>query len=636
MLKQLDSTYWRNLENIHNSRAHRPTVLDRQVAEAILRAGILAIEDRQNLKTCHRVVPAPTGSGKSTCSIALATALIEAGTGTSVLFVCETIKQADAVYQQLKEFSAYGDVAIWTSEHDQARPEQGDKHNARFYLNDLAIHRIVVVTHKLYKRHASGFALRYNNSERTLTIIDERIQEVAVFDLDLGDIAKARDSVMSEYGCESDAFRAVDELYRFADRRWAANDNGNRPYCPLIKSLSPWFDSAEASQLFHASEGGHLSKVIGLARCLAKGNAFVANWVGGKEGRRFMGYHHDLPILPGTILLDATAGIDGVNDVAGWRATVSTPTLSYANLDICVLAPPISLIGPQERISQIVRSPKGASDYAAYIRETVLAHTTPGELVLVVTHKALLDSAFLPGNASFDDGQAYDLDGRKVCFINWGAGIGSNQWRNASAVFLFGAFHLPKRTMVAINLALQGKPSSSDLLERIQSPNSPEATLKQLENGHLARWIVQLAMRGSARNISADGECGKQRLFVTTDFRWFMEHHGRLFPGARITQDESVRLRLQAERGGATGLAAVLFSSPDSTLTTARIKELTGIDFSKHGGRYLSDPFVKQAMAEGGWTFIKGGGRGKPSRFERSVWPHADNDNNEYELAFTA
>ncbi|MFY7929593.1 MAG: hypothetical protein ACOVS5_12050, partial [Oligoflexus sp.] len=409
-----------------------------------------------------------------------------------------------------------------------------------------------------------------------------------------------------------------------------------RSYCPLIRSVSAWFDTAEASQLIHTNEESPLSKVIGLARCLAKGNVFVSNWIGGKQGRRFVGYHLDLPILPGTMLLDATAGIDGVSDVASWRQTVSTPRLSYANLDIRLLAPPISLIGGRERITQVVKTPERARAYAAYILDEVRANTNPGERVLVVTHKALLDNDYLPCSASFDDDQAYDLDGWKVCFINWGAGIGSNQWRDATAVFLFGSFHLPKRTLVATNLALQGRSSTSPLLERMQSPNSPEQTLRQLEDGHIGRWIVQLAMRGSARNVSDDGVCGDQRLYVTTDFQWFMQRHARLFPGAQVTQDGSVRLRLQVERGGAKGVAALLFTHSGDTLTTTTIKELTGVDFSKHGGRYLDDPLVKQAIEEGGWVFVKGGGRGNPSRFERSAFAPADNDNSGYELAVTA
>ncbi len=38
----------------------------------------------------------------------------------------------------------------------------------------------------------------------------------------------------------------------------------------------------------------------------------------------------------------------------------------------------------------------------------------------------------------------WDIDGRKLCAIHWGTGIGSNDWKDADVVFLFDEFFIPR------------------------------------------------------------------------------------------------------------------------------------------------------------------------------------------------
>ena len=131
-----------------------------------------------------------------------------------------------------------------------------------------------------------------------------------------------------------------------------------------------------------------------------------------------------------------------------------------------------------------------------------------------------------------ENGEAYDLEGRKVAFIHWGMGVGSNRWKEATAVFTFGEHHLPKRAHNGTILALLNQAaSSSAYLARVQSPNTKDPTYLTVKDGHLLRWAKQLAMRGNARNLSDDGVCGYQRLYVTTEFERFVTFRDAIFPG---------------------------------------------------------------------------------------------------------
>jgi hypothetical protein len=304
---------------------------------------------------------------------------------------------------------------------------------------------------------------------------------------------------------------------------------------------------------------------------------------------------------------------------------VPSPRVSFENLTVTHIAPPGEIIGARERVSEIIKTAKRARPYADWIRDTVVANTETGEKALVVVHKALLDHEYLPSQDSLGE-DAFDLEGRKVALINWGYGIGSNRWKEATSVFLFGEFHIPKRATVATALGLLNQPAGAPRLDRMQSPNSQDEVLLTLQHGHLLRWEKQLAMRGNARNITADGVCGRQRLFATSEFKRFMRYRETLFPGATFVVDKSVQ-QATAERGGGRALAALLAAWEGDCLTSAVVKERTGVNLQKHSSRLLADPTVQKALTDGGWAYVPGGGRGNLSRFERRAAHYAGNDN---------
>jgi hypothetical protein len=616
----IKQAFWTIIETQAQDRGRTLTSFNHEVAQTILNGGLLAYEDYLETKAQYRVISAPTGSGKSSYAWALIAALIQAVPGSSALFLCETIDQCEDTYKELAKLVPSSDLAIWTGAHDRAKEiadierEYGFRPSARFFARDLSSHRVAIVTHAFYRGPRGDQARNYEGQPRTLTVVDERPKEVSLFDIDQGDVAKALDWAVVTFGNDTPAEKALKALRDYLVDTWEIERPKGKNFKPLKRSDLSWFTSEEASAVLGEKPDSLEGIVIGFAQSLATGYAFMSRHDRSTRGGRFVGYRMDLPILPGTVLLDATSDIDGVSQLVDWRAPVPSPRVSYENLKVIHMAPPPEVIGPRERVTEIVKNAKRARPYAQWIRNTVVANTEPGEKVLVVTHKALLAHEYLPDSISLGEG-SYDLEGRKVAFINWGYGIGSNRWKEATSVFLFGEFHIPKRGTVGTTLALIDQPAGTPRLDRMQSPNSQDEVFLSLQHGHLMRWEKQLAMRGNARNLTPDGICGHQKLFVTSEFKRFSQYRERLFPGATFIVDGSVS-ETASEKGGCGAVAALLMSSEQNCITSLELEEVTGVTLN-NSKRILTNLLVQQAMDEGGWVYIAGRGRGNPSRFER-------------------
>jgi hypothetical protein len=608
-------------EKLNKQALNRKTPLTeygRRVGLSIAEAGILALRDSEAGAPKYRVVSAPTGSGKSSYAFALIAAVRETF-GNASIFLCETIDQCEESYRELVKLLPEHDVAVWTSAHDLSRSvesvkaEHGFNPAFRICKSDLGRFPVVVVTHSFYKGVNGHLSRAYCGVARSLTVLDERPNEISTYDVSTGDIKLARDYAAEVLGPESAAACALDVMHTRMEREWQ-DESHKAPFKPLEEADIGWFISEEAKNL--SSNYAKLKPSIDFGRCLYAGCCFLSRYdSNGGKGGNFVGYSMDMPLHAGTIMLDATSDIDGIRHLTSNRAHVNVPQLDFSRLNITHLDYPDEVVPPRSRISQLLQSADTAEPYAAWIKEQVLAHTSLGEKVLVVVHLALLNHRYLP-NGCNRWATAHDLEGRQVCFSHWGTGIGANHWRDATSVFLFGEFHQKKRLIVANALGHQELQASAPFLSEVQSPNSKNEVLKALKVGHLLRWERQLAMRGNARNIDANGVCGEQKLFVTAELTRFAQHLQLLFPGARL-KASNLRSPERLKSGGKKALLELLCTSQESAMTTRQIKDATGIDLTKNKGRYLGCSEVQQMMDLYGWQFVSGGGRGNLSRFRR-------------------
>lgn len=617
MLTKLKNAYEAALQQQATTRNKKITRFDREVAQSIFCAGLLAIEDNQTGAAQYRVVSAPTGSGKSSYSQAFTRAYVETFPDASVLFLVETIQQAEDTYRAMSALIGTDRVAVWTSAHDigaaarAVQQEHGFTPDRCFSVDDLQQYPVVIATHRFYMGPRSDKATIYMGQPRGLTFVDERAADVGIFDVDTGLIKTVRDRLAEQHTSNLDHVDHLTRLHDHLEAVWQVASGKNAfDEVPRGRGIDlSWFTSDEANSYVTSSDAATRA-VFGFGRAFAKGFAFLSRYDECGNGARFVGYEMNMPLRPGTILLDATADIDGVSLVVNNRRPVRVPSVDYSNLSITHIEPQLP---KNKTVSAVIKQGSLARPYANSIMETVKRNSQPGEKVLVVAHKGLFDHDYLPnGHRDFDT--PFDLDGRQVCFINWGSGIGSNRWKDATVVFLFGEFHIPKRAMVATLLGLKGEVATAATLAPFQCPNPRAIGLKVLRDGGLCRWMKQLAMRGNARNIDQDGRCGHQRLYVTGEFERLIEHKDRMFPGATLT---SLPTEASHHRKGVKALVSFLYSTDAQEITTVELERLTGVSLQKNRARLFAAPVVQKTMNDTGFDFLPGRGRGNPGRFVR-------------------
>jgi hypothetical protein len=345
----LCGAFWHALETQAHNRSQPLTSFNRDVAETILNAGLLALEDFASGVPQYRVVSAPTGSGKSSYAFALIKAVIDAIDGSSAVFLCETVDQCEDTYRELVKLLGSHDLAIWTNSHDKRRTlveveaKEGFRPSAQFLVDDLDRHRVVLVTHAFYRGPRGSRARLYGGNNRTLTIVDERPKEVSIYDIDQGDVLKTRDWAAGQYGSNSAAVESLKELHAYLDGAWETESN--KSFRALQWSGNEWFNSHQARGVLIESSDSIPGRVIGFAQALYDGYAFMSRFERGAKGGSFVGYKMDLPVFPGIVLLDATSDIDGVSELVSWRIAVASPQVSYENLTITHITPPLDVLG---------------------------------------------------------------------------------------------------------------------------------------------------------------------------------------------------------------------------------------------------------------------------------------------------
>jgi len=206
-------------------------------------------------------------------------------------------------------------------------------------------------------------------------------------------------------------------------------------------------------------------------------------------------------------LLDATSDIDGVKLLVPWRQATETPQARYDNLEIIHVRP-----HTKEKLSAYFKGSRAAAHQRAYVDhmvDVIKDHMAPGERALVLCKKLLFDNEQVPQwpvkDARFQDCESFtkryewDIEGRKLCAIHWGTGIGSNDWQEADAVFLFDAFYLPRRIVAANVQGLRKHRAHEGDFASMSTMNSKAPGVDIYAEGNKLRWTKQLALRGRAR-----------------------------------------------------------------------------------------------------------------------------------------
>ena len=355
------------------------------------------------------------------------------------------------------------------------------------------------------------------------------------------------------------------------------------------------------------------------SRSLVTGHAFLARFPEASKGGRFLGYRLDLPVIPGTVLLDGTSDIDGVNQIATWRAPVKPPRATFERLSIKHL--PFPIVDPEgyrKTVAQITDNADLATRYATWIKETIVAEFEVGESVLVVTHKAMIEQGRLPRNMSFDDPLV--LNGRRVAFLTYGRGVGSNRFKEATTVILCGEFWRPHRVSMGKALGMADIPANHPYLREMSNVNTRQALFTTIKNGDLLMWSKQLAMRGAARNFDDHGVCGKMKLVAIGELDLWMQCHGLMFPGASFDMSEATKAKAKAD-GRSTAVAAFILDHKGDGFTSKELCEASGV-LPSNLAKALKSPLVKSALTCAGLSYVPGKGRALSSLRPLDAYGH--------------
>jgi hypothetical protein len=153
---------------------------------------------------------------------------------------------------------------------------------------------------------------------------------------------------------------------------------------------------------------------------------------------------------------------------------------------------------------------------------------------------------------------------------HWGTGIGANTWKDAEVVFLFDEFWIPRRIAIATAQGLLGHNATQGPLRALKGYNSRHSDVDLLWEGHLLRWLKQMALRGRARQFDEHGVCGPQKLVTSADRTRLLANFDRLFPGAKLEIVDP-----NAEQMTQAGVLLSLLSRPGlpTTLSTKWISQ---------------------------------------------------------------
>jgi hypothetical protein len=578
-----------------------------------------------------QVLASAPGSGKSTLAKAFATALTRINEDKpyplGCAFLVHHIATAEAVFRELSALLPNA-VAVFTTKHDAATG-QAQPYAATFHIDELEKYPVIVVTHEFYMGIRGDHARHYTKGDlrfpRVLTFIDERVNEIAVHDLDPLGLEGVLRHIQQDSYAPKELLDSMLALVQFAHSK----RSGERDIETSADDKEGWEDAVyatgylrgeEAARYFRSASAQNprldFDAVVGFADAMADDQAFIARQNKGKNSVNFVGYGRALPRLPGTVLLDATADIDGVTKVCPWRRHAEVPSERYDRLDI-VHAPSVA----KGNIRRWLREPGHLQAYVDHVRDLILRHVAAGQKALVICAKDVVRAPKIEGwsehmgpflgrtthestvtDTEFTEGFAWSLEGRQIV-VTWfgGYGIGANVWRDADVVIICDDFHLPQRTIKATLQGLRGHKATEGFLADPKSAWDEE--LEHLRDGHILRWMKQMALRGKAREMDGEGMCGPQKLVVTGDLIRLLAHRPEVFPGADIKSEQ----RLDQAGHWLEKLTALLLSlDHDQEISTTEIGDRLGAEWGDISGNLKKNKSYDAVLESIGWSYHRG------------------------------
>lgn len=577
---------------------------------------------------------AATGSGKTLGSFALIAHLSPA----PCALVIRTVEECDRAFREL-ELLLPGKVAVYTSLHKanaspkllaEKRAELGLTVARQFTEGDFKAAQVVITTHERWKREIeSGVDLGvrlHNGSPRALVVVDEDPSLEKVYVRQPEDVSRLA-SVLADVTLTGEArdfgfttaHGAADTLAAIHARMREVKDNASavRLYPAALvtaddlavlegitlRDLSARLGYLEAHLRLEQTDA--LWSTVEFLKAASQGRVFYSKDHGGAF------YAYALMVKPQsrTLLLDGTADLNGLYAIGSQVFVAKSARPNYAPAKLHFVNPPRAFVG-QMKPDKLLKARRNAEPYVRWFLRFLLDHTTDGEEVLVYAKERLLSFELhkAPENDHATD-PALRADpfysehfGRRIHWVNFGRGRGSNRWQHCTAYFRLGDFYLKKAVLLSRVGSATGKVYSKGELRSLSSGRSRDPLLKLASDSHLVTANKQDAARICIRHLADDGTCAPARLYmVDCDKALLSEYRERMFPGsAPFVVLEGAPKATGSRTSGTLRLVDLLLSHDSAVLTAQEIEGHSGI---KHNSidRVLSSPKVAPVVASMGW-----------------------------------
>lgn len=609
-----------------------PSAFERATAHALYLA--YGKMPRGGTPVAFTAVSAATGGGKSNAACALIGYLVEQGHACA--YVVATIEAVEEFRLKLESILP-GRVAAYSTLHRaNASPnkvrdyaEQGITVAAQFTEEKFAAAQVVVTTHDRWKRdlleERDLGVLMCGDAPRALVVVDEEPELQVVYARQPEDVS-ALASVLADHvvAGESRAFGftsahpAAPALLAAHDRMFRVKANAAVPQVcgadivtaddlDLILTVTR-DDLARRLRGTSRDTVDYLYETVEFLVAAAEGRVFYSK----TDGGAFHAYAMRLPVRPRTLILDGTADLNGLYAVGGHVVTVEAERANYAPARLFAVNPPPEFRGKMKS-SGVFASWWSAKAYFDWFSAFLLENTAPGEEVLVYAKKALL--AFgIHKSAEFDDSNRPDrrrvstLSGRTIHWCSFGRGRGLNDWRNCTAYFQLGEFHMKVAVAMATVGSLTGRVYSSVELRNLSSQRHYHPEIGKVMTTHRAVTAKQNAARIAIRNLDDTGTCQAARLyFMDCDLALLERYRVSMFPGADeynlIGYAKPSEGTSRDTGGGAERLAMVLLTTPEFILDVSEACALADVraqDFA----RTIKTQSAANATEARGWRVM--------------------------------
>lgn len=599
------------------------------MATTIWKATEAALNPTNN--TMH-IVPAQTGSAKSTYMEAMTAALCDAG--YSVAIVAKTINQCHKIYihvtkllgqptgkklmgKRLKYLANQGKlsatkVAIYTSVHKFTSSSDSKIHDIKpskvdhYTQEEKALAPIVVSTHtalmnELEESIDLGIQKR-NGRARNVVFLDETPEFNLSLSIEKWEIEQIQSLLLTSRFAEHRM--SISQLLERYQNLIDSTKKGQYSidldlWSPELKTLfsrkyDNYDDNDQISLLEHFDRKGKsevFNKFLRFVNALEEGQNYYARY------NRSITFSKNLfKNNSAFILLDATSELeqfDFYNNIPK-ESKIDSPAVDYKNKKFKYILPPSKFSGTE----LTNKKEKYLSSFCTYILNTVFKNSKKGEELLVVVrmnlairfYEELLINAY----------KRKKMKGRKLNIIYWGNFIGTNEWKHIKKVFLFTGYQRPKDVYIGLDAAYQGEVTEEFLKE--QSGGSLVGRTLKLKENESIKWFKQLAARGNIRNINDKGVAGEMEIYTDTDLLWLIQNQERAFP-------KSPRMEFIGNNSGGPsegGLRIVLFLAYHKTgiCTYQDLVKVGHYSDESQMNKVLTRPGIKEAISYLGWIKV--------------------------------